>query len=84
MVEVLLRGMTSFPCRKGAPIGQAGAPPSLEESNLLLPPHVLWAGLAVFYWVWPVWVLRPCCRWPTSSGTWGEASLVFWASGWPG
>ena len=57
MVEVLLRGMASFPCRRDAPIGQAGAPPALEEGNLLLPPHVLWAGLAIFYWVWPVWVL---------------------------
>jgi pilus assembly protein TadC len=26
------------------------------EGNLLLPPPVLWAGLAIFYWVWPVWV----------------------------
>ena len=57
VVEVLLRGMASFPCRKDAPIGQAGAPPALEEGSLLLPPPVLWAGLAVFYWVWPVWVL---------------------------
>jgi len=57
VVEVLLRGMASFPCRKDAPIGQAGAPPALEEGDLLLPPPVLWAGLAVFYWVWPVWVL---------------------------
>jgi penicillin V acylase-like amidase (Ntn superfamily) len=57
MVEVLLRGMASFPCRRDAAIGQAGAPPALEEANLLLPPPVLWAGLAIFYWVWPVWVL---------------------------
>jgi penicillin V acylase-like amidase (Ntn superfamily) len=56
-IEVLLRGMASFPCRKDAPIGQAGSPLALEEGNLLLPPPVLWAGLAIFYWVWPVWVL---------------------------
>jgi choloylglycine hydrolase len=57
VVEVLIRGMSSFPCRKDAPIGQAGAPPGLEEGNLLIPPPALWAGLAIFYWVWPVWVL---------------------------
>jgi len=56
VVEVLARGMASSPCRKDAPIGQAGAPPTLEEGKLLLPPPVLWAGLAIVYWVWPVWV----------------------------
>jgi choloylglycine hydrolase len=56
-LEVLLRGMASFPCRKDTPIGQAGAPAALEDGNPLLPPPVLWAGLAVFFWVWPVWAL---------------------------
>jgi len=56
LVEVLIRGMSSFPCRKDAPIEQVGAPPTLEEGKLLLPPPVLWAGSAIFYWVWPVWV----------------------------
>ncbi|NIV27995.1 MAG: hypothetical protein GWN58_00365, partial [Anaerolineae bacterium] len=56
-IQILLRGMASFPCRKDAPIGQAGAPPALEGGDLLLPPHVLWAGLAVLHWVWPVWVM---------------------------
>ena len=56
-IEILLRGMSSFPCRKDAPIGQTGAPPTLEDGNLLLPPLVLWAGLAVFHWVWPVWIV---------------------------
>jgi penicillin V acylase-like amidase (Ntn superfamily) len=56
VVEVLIRGMSSFPCRKDAPIGQASTPPALEEGDLLIPPPVLWAGLAIFYWVWPVWV----------------------------
>ncbi len=55
-IEVLLRGMASFPCRKDAATGQAGTPSNLEEGKLLLPPPVLWAGLAIFYWVWPVWV----------------------------
>ena len=56
-IEILLRGMTSFPCREDAAVGQASAPPALEDGNLLLSPLVLWAGLAVFHWVWPVWVL---------------------------
>ncbi len=56
-IEVLLRGMASFPCRKDAPMGQVGAAPTLEEGNLLLPPPVLWAGLAILHWVWPVWAL---------------------------
>ena len=56
-IEVLLRGMASFPCRKDALVGQTGAPPALEDGNLLLPPHVVWAGLAVLHWVWPVWAL---------------------------
>lgn len=56
-IEVLLRGLASFPCRKDAPVGQAGAPSVLEDGNLLLPPHIVWAGLAVFHWVWPVWAL---------------------------
>jgi penicillin V acylase-like amidase (Ntn superfamily) len=56
-IEILLRGMSSFPCRKGAPIGQSGAPSTLEDGDLLLPPHVLWAGLAALHWVWPVWVV---------------------------
>jgi len=56
-IEVLLRGLTSFPCRKDGAVGQAGALPALEDGNLRLSPLVRWAGLAIFHWVWPAWIL---------------------------
>ena len=54
LIETLLRGLESSPCREGDTPVSAGL---MEAYSSLLPPTVTWVGLAVFYRAWPVWVL---------------------------
>jgi hypothetical protein len=49
-VEVLERGVTSFPCERPAA-------PYQEERNLLVSPKISWAALALFHHLWPVGII---------------------------
>ena len=49
-VEVLERGVTSFPCERPAP-------PYREETKLMVSPLVGWAALALLHRLWPVGVV---------------------------
>jgi hypothetical protein len=49
-LEILERGVTSFPCERPAA-------PYQEEKTLMVPPLVRWAALALFYRYWPVGVV---------------------------
>jgi len=49
-VEVLGRGMTSFPCERPAA-------PYQEERKLIVSPVVAWAGLALFHRLWLVGIV---------------------------
>jgi len=49
-VEVLERGVTSFPCERPAA-------PYQEERMLMVSPLVGWAALALLHRLWPVGVL---------------------------
>ncbi len=53
LVEVMLRGMESFPCADG----EAPAPGELERYNPLLPPTVKWAGMTIWHYAWPILVI---------------------------
>jgi len=53
VVEILLRGVESFPCQDIEGI----QPGNLERYRPLVPPTIIWAGLTVLYRYWPVWLL---------------------------
>ena len=46
-VEVLERGVTSFPCERPAA-------PYQEEKNLLISPKISWAAMALIHRLWPI------------------------------
>jgi choloylglycine hydrolase len=57
LLEVLLRGLESFPCKEGDASVQTGTLLSQEHGGPLLPPRVTWVGLAIFHRMWPVWTV---------------------------
>ena len=53
VVDILLRGMESFPCQED----EITLAMDLERYDPLIPPTIIWAGLTVFHRFWPVWTL---------------------------
>ncbi|NIM92248.1 MAG: PDZ domain-containing protein [Anaerolineales bacterium] len=57
LIEVLLRGLESFPCKEGDNSVQ-DEPQSLEVfGGPLIPPRITWVGLTIFHNGWPFWTL---------------------------
>lgn len=53
LVEILLRGVESFPCQDEESISQV----NLEGYYTIVPPTIVWAGLTVLHRMYPVWLL---------------------------
>jgi len=52
LVNALVRDMESFPCVDG----DVSTQPDLTLYRPLLPPSVIWGGLALLHQLWPIWI----------------------------